>query len=182
VQQLMEMTMAFWGKSDLPRIRLDGSTRTAWGRRFAGRWNDWIPTLVPASDVSPRSQSYSFCKMEELQFLDASEMWSKCGQNGCERDTPAELWVFCLFWLFLKRSPLCVCVHFSSGGPGWLLSFFFRGLCLVYFSTVMWSCGVSCAGCHVHSSNRRTSGNQKEKIETSAFLCTGDAEIFTPTH
>lgn len=27
------------------------------------------------------------CKMEELQFLDTSEMWSMCGQNGWERDS-----------------------------------------------------------------------------------------------
>lgn len=59
------------------------------------------------------------CKMEELQFLDTSEMWSMCGQNDWERDSHLlDLRTFYLFWLFVKRCPLCVFMHFSFDWPG----------------------------------------------------------------
>lgn len=144
---------------------------SAWENRFARRWNHWLLRLVPASDSSPNVRA----KMENLEFLDTSKIWSEWLWG---RLTPADFWTFCLFWVFVRNSPLCVLMYFRFEESDQILS-------------IPLPCSLSCLFFHcdvkpgdelLHGSSRNTRGSQMEKIETPAFLCTDYAEIFTPTH
>lgn len=85
-----------WWEEGLSEDGTGGINQTAWGNRFARRWNDWLLRLVTASDSLLKVRA----KMEELQFLNTSKMWSEW-LGG--RLTPVDFWTFCLFLAFFQK-------------------------------------------------------------------------------
>lgn len=72
--------------------------------------NDCLPSLLPASNVCPRSQSCVFCRMEELHLLGTAK--PVCGQRSWERESHllvSELSV----WFGFALDLLCVCLYTS---------------------------------------------------------------------